>query len=119
MKSKQERYEYRRERTRRKLAVNLERPRLSVHKSGRHLYAQVVDDLSSTTVASASSLSKEIKEKAKSGKNLDTAKQVGGLVAKRALEKGVKKVRFDRGASVYHGRIRAVADAAREAGLEF
>lgn len=118
MKTKQQRFEYRRERTRDKLAVNIERPRLSVHKTGRHLYAQVIDDRQGTTVAYASTLSKELKE-LKSSKNLDAAKALGSLVAKRAIEKGVKQVRFDRGAHSYHGRVKAIAEAAREHGLEF
>ena len=119
MKSKQQRFEYRKQRSRRKLASNLERPRLSVHRSGRHLYAQVIDDNSSKTLAAASSLSKELKGKLKSGTTVVSGKEIGGLVAKKAIAAGVKKVRFDRGGNLYHGRVKAVADGAREAGLEF
>jgi large subunit ribosomal protein L18 len=118
VKTKQARYQFRKDRTKAKLSTNLERPRLAVHRSGRHIYAQVVDDLAGKTLAFASSLSKELKG-AKSGKNVDAAKKVGSLVAKKALEAGVKKVRFDRGGHVYHGRVKAIAEGAREAGLEF
>jgi large subunit ribosomal protein L18 len=119
MKTKSQRYEYRKERSRERLATNIERPRLSVHRSGKHIYAQIVDDNAGKTVAFASSLSKELKKGLKSTKDIGAAKQVGGLVAKKAIEAGVKKVRFDRGGHVYHGRVKAIADGAREAGLEF
>ena len=119
MKDKQTRYEFRRERTRERLAVNLDRPRLSVHRSNRHLYAQVIDDMKGTTLAFVSSLSKELKGKTKGTKSQASAAKVGELIAKKALEKGVKQVRFDRGARIYHGRVKAVAEAARAAGLEF
>jgi len=119
VKNKAERYQYRKDRSRIKLSTNLERPRLSVHRSGRHIYAQVVDDLANKTLAFASTLSKELKTGLKSTKDIGAAKKVGGLVAKKAIEAGVKKVRFDRGGHVYHGRVKAIADGAREAGLEF
>jgi len=92
------------------------RPRLAVYRSLAHIYAQVIDDISGTTIASASS-----NEKSSSvvGGNVAGAKEIGKLVAQRAQEKGVKKVVFDRGGYLYHGRIKAIADAAREAGLEF
>ena len=93
------------------------RKRLSVHRSGKHIYAQVIDDVKGTTLASASSLEKDMR--AKSGANVDAAKAVGTLVAKRAVEKGVKDVVFDRGGYRYHGRIKALGDAAREGGLNF
>lgn len=119
MKDKWTRYEYRRQRTRSKLAQRpLGRPRLSVHRSLKHLYAQVIDDAKGSTLAFASSLSKEIKS-GKAGKNLDSAKRVGDLIAKKALAAGVKQVAFDRGGLVYHGRIKALAEAARAGGLEF
>lgn len=118
--SKQERYQFRKDRTRRSLQANaFTRPRLSVYRSDKHLYAQVVDDAKGMTLASASSVDKELKDKVKSGKSLETAKVVGALVAKRAIEKGVKEVCFDRGGRIFHGRIKALADAAREAGLKF
>ncbi|MBI4376119.1 MAG: 50S ribosomal protein L18 [Elusimicrobia bacterium] len=119
MKDKWIRYEYRKERTRRILQESVgDRPRLSVHRSLRYIYAQVIDDRSGKTVASATSLSKEFKG-LKSRKNLEAAKRVGELVAKKAREAGVSRVAFDRGARVYHGRIRAVAEGARAGGLEF
>ena len=93
------------------------RARLSVHRSGKHIYAQVIDDVKGQTLASASSLEKDMR--AKSGANVDAAKAVGILVAKRAVEKGVKDVVFDRGGYRYHGRIKALGDAAREGGLNF
>jgi len=93
------------------------RPRLSVHRSSKHIYAQVIDDVKGVTVASASSLEKD--NRGKTGANVDAAKVVGKLVAQRAIEKGVKEVVFDRGAYLYHGRIKALGDAAREGGLKF
>ena len=118
--SKQERYQFRKERTRKNLQANaFTRPRLSVYRSARYLYAQVVDDSKGLTLAAASSLDKELKGKVKPGKGLETAKVVGTLVAKRAMEKGVTEVCFDRGGRIFHGRIKALADAAREAGLKF
>ena len=93
------------------------RKRLSVHRSGKHIYAQVIDDVKGVTLASASSLEKDMR--AKSGANVEAAKAVGTLVAKRAVEKGVKDVVFDRGGYRYHGRIKALGDAAREGGLNF
>jgi large subunit ribosomal protein L18 len=93
------------------------RARLHVHRSGKHIYAQVIDDVKGATVASASSLEKDMRSK--TGANVEAAKAVGKLVAQRAVEKGVKDVVFDRGGFRYHGRIKAVGDAAREAGLNF
>ena len=102
-------------RIRRKLSGTTERPRLSVHRSLNHIYAQVIDDQTGETLVSASSLAL----KAKTGGNIATAKEIGKAIAERAVEKGVKKVVFDRGGYLYHGRVKALADAAREAGLEF
>jgi large subunit ribosomal protein L18 len=93
------------------------RARLSVHRSSKHIYAQVIDDAKGATLAAASSLEKDMR--GKTGANVDAAKAVGKLVAQRAVEKGVKDVVFDRGGYRYHGRIKALADAAREAGLSF
>jgi large subunit ribosomal protein L18 len=93
------------------------RSRLSVHRSSKHIYAQVIDDQKGATVAAASSLEKDMR--GKTGANVDAAKAVGKLVAQRAVEKGVKDVVFDRGGYRYHGRIKALADAAREGGLKF
>ena len=95
------------------------RPRLSVFRSSKHIYAQVIDDLKGETLASASSLEKTLRDGGKTGANVDAAKAVGKLVAERAVEKGVTDVVFDRGRYLYHGRVKALADAAREAGLKF
>ena len=93
------------------------RARLTVFRSSKHIYAQVIDDGKGSTVAAASSLEKDMRNK--TGANVDAAKAVGKLVAQRAIEKGVKSVVFDRGGYLYHGRIKALADAAREGGLQF
>ncbi len=100
-------------RIRRKLAGTAERPRLNVYRSLNHIYAQVIDDAPGTTIASASTI------KLKTGGNIAAAKEIGKSIAELAVQKGVKKVVFDRGGYLYHGRIKALADAAREAGLEF
>lgn len=94
-------------------------PRLNVFRSNSNVYAQVIDDTTGTTLVSASSLDKEIKETVNYGGNKEAAKQVGILVAKRALEKGIKNVVFDRGGYLYHGRVAELAEGAREGGLEF
>ena len=96
-----------------------ERPRLAVFKSGRHIYAQVIDDGSGSTVAHASSLDPGLRKGVKSGVSRDAAGKVGGLVAERAKKAGVTKVVFDRGGYRYHGRVKALAEAARQGGLEF
>ena len=95
------------------------RARLCVHRSSKHIYAQIIDDGKGETLAAASSLEKQMREGLKTGANLDAAKAVGKLVAERALAKGVKDVVFDRGRYLYHGRVKALGDAAREAGLKF
>jgi large subunit ribosomal protein L18 len=100
-------------RIRAKLAGTAERPRLNVYRSLNHIYAQVIDDQAGQTLVSASTI------KAKTGGNIAAAKQIGKAVAEAATAKGIKKVVFDRGGYLYHGRIKALADAAREAGLEF
>jgi large subunit ribosomal protein L18 len=102
-------------RIRQKIAGTAERPRLNVYRSLNHIYAQVIDDSKGVTLASASTLAGKIH----AGGNIAAAKEIGKLVAEQAIEKGVKKVVFDRGGYLYHGRIKALADAAREAGLEF
>jgi large subunit ribosomal protein L18 len=96
-----------------------ERPRLSVYRSVGHIYAQVIDDRSSRTLVSASSIDKEVKKGLKGGGNIASAKAVGKIIAERAKGAGVSKVVFDRGGYKYHGRVKALADAAREAGLQF
>ena len=103
-------------RIRRKLAGTTERPRLAVFRSVAHIYAQVIDDSQGSTLVSASSVDKGARTK---GGNVAAAKTIGKLVAERAKEKGIKQVVFDRGGYHYHGRVKALADAAREAGLEF
>ncbi|HZP78364.1 MAG TPA: 50S ribosomal protein L18 [Pseudolabrys sp.] len=95
------------------------RARLSVFRSSKHIYAQLIDDNKGETLASASSMEKTLREGAKTGANVAAAKAVGKLLAERALQKGVKDVVFDRGGYLYHGRIKALADAAREGGLNF
>jgi large subunit ribosomal protein L18 len=95
------------------------RPRLSVFRSSKHIYAQVIDDVKGKTLASASSMEKALRDGGKSGANIAAAAAVGKLVAERALKGGVKEVIFDRGQYLYHGRVKALADAARESGLSF
>jgi large subunit ribosomal protein L18 len=95
------------------------RPRLSIHRSSAHIYAQVIDDSKGATLAAASSMDKALKGSLKTGANKDAAAAVGKLVAERAVKAGVTEVVFDRGAFLYHGRVKALADAAREGGLKF
>ncbi len=95
------------------------RPRLSVFRSSKHIYAQVIDDEKGETVASASSMEKEMRGAGNTGANIDAAKAVGKLLAERAVKAGIKEVVFDRGGYLYHGRVKALADAARESGLSF
>ena len=109
-------------RQRKRISGTTERPRLSVFRSVLHIYAQVIDDMSGKTLVSASSVEPDVKKsfaKEVKGGNLKGAEAVGKTIAERSIEKGIKKVVFDRAGFLYHGRIRAVADAARKAGLEF
>lgn len=107
-------------RTRSKIKrTNEGRPRLSVFRSIRHIYAQIIDDEKGVTVASASSLEKDLRGKAKNGAGKEAAGEVGRLIAQRATSAGVEKVVFDRGGYIFHGRVKALADAAREGGLSF
>ncbi|HHV34872.1 MAG TPA: 50S ribosomal protein L18 [Syntrophomonadaceae bacterium] len=106
-------------RVRRKVFGTAERPRLSIYKSLNHIYAQVIDDSKGETLASASTLSPEIREKVGGKKDMTAARVVGQLVAEKACARGIKKVVFDRGGYPYHGRVAAFADAARDNGLEF
>ena len=109
-------------RQRKRIAGTKDRPRLSVFRSVAHIYAQVIDDLSGQTLVSASSTDSKLKgafAKDVRGGNVKGAEAVGKAIAERSIDKGIKRVVFDRGGSLYHGRIRAVADAARKAGLEF
>jgi len=109
----------RHERVRKKVKGTGEQPRLAVFKSSSHIYAQLIDDIQSTTIVSASTLDPAFREKMSSTGNIAAAKLVGQLIAERAKEKGVEAVIFDRGGFIYHGRVKALAEAARETGLKF
>ena len=109
----------RHQRVRRKVFGTSDRPRLAVFRSHKHIYAQVIDDTQHHTLAAASTLDPDLKEKLETGGTCDASVQVGQLVAQRLLSKGISKVVFDRGGYLYHGRVKALADAAREAGLDF
>jgi large subunit ribosomal protein L18 len=106
-------------RVRKKISGTTQRPRLSVFRSSKHIYAQLIDDINGVTLASASTVDKELSGQVDNGGNIDSARKVGELIAIRAKEKGYDNVVFDRGGYLYHGRIQALADAAREAGLQF
>ena len=108
--------EIRHKRVRTKISGTADRPRLSVFRSNKGIYAQIIDDVEGKTLVAASTLDKEVKTKAS---NIEAAKEVGELVAKRAVKAWIKVVVFDRGGYIYHGKIKALAEAAREAGLEF
>ena len=115
-----ERYGFRKQRTRNKIRrMQTTRARLSVCRTLQHIYAQVIDDANGKTVAAASSLAPELKGKLKSSKSRAAAEAVGQLIAQKSISKGIKEVVFDRGGHVYHGRIQALADAARKSGLQF
>lgn len=109
----------RKKRIRKNIFGNQERPRLSVFRTAKHIYAQVIDDTQGTTLVAASTLDKEYKDAPVEGKKLDVAKAVGTLIGKRAMDKGIRKVVFDRNGFLFHGRVKALSDGAREAGLEF
>lgn len=104
-------------RVRKKITGTAERPRLNIFRSSKHMYAQIIDDTTGVTLAAASTKDKGLE--VGNGGNVEAARQVGALIAQRAKEKGVSKVVFDRSGYLYHGRVQALADAAREAGLEF
>jgi large subunit ribosomal protein L18 len=106
-------------RVRRRVIGNEEKPRLAIFKSLRYIYAQLIDDVQGTTLAQANSGEASIRKAGKAAKNLDAARLVGEAVAERALEKGIKKVVFDRGGYIFHGRVKKVAEGARSKGLEF
>ena len=106
-------------RIRNRFSGTAERPRLAVFRSNNHMYAQIIDDTVGHTLVSASTLQKEVKAELEKTNNVDAAAHLGTVIAKRALEKGIKNVVFDRGGFIYQGKIKALADAAREAGLEF
>jgi large subunit ribosomal protein L18 len=111
----------RRKRVRKKIVGGAERPRLSVFRSLKHTYAQIIDDAEGVTLVSASTLSDDVKKELGNGGHTktDASKAVGKVLAQRALDRGIKRISFDRGGYLYHGRVRALADAARESGLEF
>jgi len=106
-------------RVRKKVFGTPERPRLNVFRSNKHIYAQIIDDTTGRSLVSASTIDKELKGKIKTGSNIEASKVVGELIARRAIDKGIKRVVFDRGGYLYHGRVKALAEAAREGGLEF
>ena len=108
-----------RHRIRKKVSGTAAKPRLAVFRSDKHIYAQAIDDGSGRTIAHASTLDADLKVNVKRGGNVDAAKAVGGAIAARLKDKGIEDVVFDRGGYLYHGRIKALADAAREAGLKF
>ena len=114
-----DRIQIRHKRIRRRVTGTAARPRLAVHFSGQHIYVQVIDDASGQTVAAASTVESGLKGKRRTNANVATAVKIGTLVAERSLQKNIKAVVFDRGGFSYHGKVKALADAAREGGLEF
>ena len=120
MKSARHLFQRRQDRSRARLRrTSNGKPRLSVYRSGKHIYVQVIDDLAGQTVVAASTLEKDVRANGKSGANIDAATEVGKLIAERAVAAGISQVVFDRGGYRYHGRVKALADAAREGGLKF
>ena len=111
--------ERRHARVRKRIGGDGARPRLAVYRSNRFIYAQLIDDLAGHTLVSASTLDPELRGEIENGGNVEAARKVGQLIAKRALEKGFKRVVFDRGGYLYHGRVKALAEGAREGGLDF
>ena len=118
-KNKKEQTRKRHMRVRTKISGTAESPRLAVYRSTKHIYAQLIDDVNKVTLCSASSSDKDLRDKLSHGGNVEAAKVVGEALAKKALKAGVKECVFDRGGFLYHGRVSALADAAREAGLDF
>ena len=118
-KSRQVVRENKHRRMRNRFSGTPERPRLAVFRSNNHMYAQIIDDTVGKTLAAASTLEKDVKAELEKTNNVDAAAYLGTVIAKRALEKGITEVVFDRGGYIYHGRVQALADAAREAGLDF
>ncbi|HHY90469.1 MAG TPA: 50S ribosomal protein L18 [Clostridiales bacterium] len=117
--SKNEKRKKRHARMRKKVFGTPERPRLNVYRSLNNMYAQIIDDESGTTLVSASTLDKELKAQLKNGGNKEAARLVGKAIAQKAIEKGIQRVVFDRGGYIYHGRVKELAEGAREAGLQF
>lgn len=116
---KKESHLKRKARVRKKIVGASERPRLNVYRSNKHIYAQIIEDATGKTLMAASTLNKDLKDKLGNVKKTEAAKKIGEFMAKKAIAKGIDKVVFDRGGFLYHGRIKAVADGAREAGLKF
>ena len=119
LKAKQANLERRQRRVRAKVSGTGGRPRLRVTRTNGHIYAQIIDDVARATLVSASSIDTDVKSGLKNGANIDAAKAVGEAIGRRAVEAGIKEVVFDRGGRIYHGRVKALADGARSAGLEF
>ncbi len=119
VKNRKEQVRKRHQRVRMKISGDASCPRLAVYRSTKHIYAQMIDDVKGVTLCSASSVDKDLKEKLSHGGNIDAAKVVGEAIAKKALKAGINECVFDRGGFLYHGRVSALADAAREAGLNF
>jgi len=119
MKAKSAALSRRQRRVRGKVSGTAERPRLRVTRSNAHIYAQLIDDVSGRTLVSASSIDAELRSALKTGSNIDAAKAVGEALGRRALEAGIEQAVFDRGGRLYHGRVKALADGARSAGLKF
>jgi len=119
LKAKQAKLERRQRRVRGKVSGTAARPRLRVTRTNTHIYAQVIDDVAGTTMVAASTVDSELRGGLKNGANTEAAKAVGEAIGRRAVEAGIKEVVFDRGGRIYHGRVKALADGARSAGLEF
>lgn len=117
--SRKESTQRRHRRLRKKVEGTSQRPRLAVFRSNQHIYVQVIDDIARHTLVAASTLEPELKSQLSSGATCEASATIGKIVAQRSLAKGIEKVVFDRGGNIYHGRIKALADAAREAGLDF
>lgn len=117
--SRRESTRHRHQRIRRKVFGTPERPRLAIFRSNQHIYAQIIDDTSHHTLVSASTLDADLKSELESGSNCEASTAVGKLIAQRSLEQGITQVVFDRGGNLYHGRVRALAEAARDTGLVF
>jgi large subunit ribosomal protein L18 len=117
--SRKELTQRRHSRVRKQVSGTAERPRLAVFRSNEHIYAQLIDDVQQHTLAAASTLDADLKDKVESGSTCSASVEVGKLIAQRAISKGIKQVVFDRGGNLYHGRVKALADAAREGGLDF
>jgi len=117
--SRKQQTQKRHRRLRRHLSGTSDRPRLAVFRSNNHIYAQLIDDAAQNTLCAASTLDKDLRTNLKTSSTCDASVAVGEMVAKRALAKGIQQVVFDRGGNLYHGRVKALADAAREAGLQF